>query len=143
MGKYNAIGETIEGNSISCIIRKWTPRGLKKHPITNKPMTLYVTDRNSIAEILESRPEPQEQLLKDKTSHFHRTVGDTLHADALSVYVDQLKRLHPTVKQGVSHRHSANYVKTEKHTIAEIKVPLDVLKKLLGYSNNLQLENNK
>ena len=125
MGKYNAIGETIEGNSISCIIRKWTPRGLKKHPITNKPMTLYVTDRNSIAEILESRPEPQEQILKDKTSHFHRTVGDTLHADALSVYVDQLKRLHPTVKQGVS------------------KVPLDVLKKLLGYSNNLQLENNK
>ena len=140
MAKYIAIGDTIEGNSINCIIRKWIPRGLKKHPITNKPMTLYVTDRNSTAEIIEIRPEPEEQCLKDKTAHFHRAIGDILQADALSVYIDKIKLIHPTVKEGVSHRHGASYIKTKDHTIAEIKVPLEVFKKLLGYSNNFEIE---
>ena len=103
-------------------------------------MTLYVTDRNSTAEIVKSRPEPTEQSLKKETAHFHRAVGDILQADALSIYVDQIRQIRPVVKKGASHRHGASYVQTQEHTIAEIKVSLEVFKKLLGYSHNVQLE---
>ena len=103
-------------------------------------MALYVTDRNSTAEIVKCRPEPTEQPLKNQTAHFHRAIGDILQADALSIYVDQIRQIRPTVKEGASHRHGASYVHTQDHTIAEIKVSLEVFKKLLGYSNNVQLK---
>ncbi len=133
MAKYINIGDTIEGGSINCTVRKWLSRGLKKHPITNKTMSLYVTDRNSTAEILE----PIAIQENDETTvHFHREVGDILQADALSVYIDEKKKIVPVPNEGATHRHGANFVRTKKHTIAEIKVPLAVFKKLLGYSSN-------
>lgn len=136
MAKYINIGETLEGNCISCVVRKWTWRGLKKHPITNKLMSLYVTDKNSTAEIIASCPEPSDEAMREKTAHFHREIGDVLEADALSVYIDDKRRVTPDVVKGASHRHGANKVQKRKHAIAEIKVPLDTLKKLLGYSAN-------
>lgn len=131
MGKYNNIGDTVEGISINCVARKWISRGLKKHPLTNKTMSLYVTDRNSTAEVLKSIGLPEDEDIKKRTSHFHRNIGDILQADALSVYIDEVKRLKPVVLGGVSGRHKSNCLETKKHTIAEVKVPLDNLRKYL------------
>lgn len=136
MAKYINVGETIEGNCISCMARKWTWRGLKKHPITNETMTLYVTDKNSTAEIIEAWPEPTDEALKKATSHFHRKIGDTLQADALSFYIDDKRKIKPELEGGVSHRHKSNKIEKKKHTITEIKVPLAVFRKELGYSAN-------
>ena len=136
MTKYINVGETIEGKSISFQIRKWMFKGLKKHPITNKIMTLYETDKNSIAEIIESIEVPEDETLRDKTSYFHRNIGDMLQADSLSIYVDNKRKIIPSVSEGATHRHGAQYVTTKKHTIAHIKVPLSVFIKVLGFSNN-------
>lgn len=136
MAKYIDVGDTIEGNSIYFMVRKWTFRGLKKHPITDKTMTLYVSDKNSTAEIMESRPEPEDDDLKSKTAHFHREIGDILQADALSIFIANKRKITPKVDEGASHRHGAQFVATKDHTISEIKVPHNGFKKLLGYSSN-------
>lgn len=100
-------------------------------------MTLYVTDRNSEASIVKVIAEPEDLDLKEKTKHFHRTKGDKLEADSLSIYVNKMQQITPNVKEGVSGRHGAHVIHITEHTIAEIKTSLDTFKKRLGYSNNL------
>ena len=136
MNKYINLGDTIEGNSVSFEIRKWIFKGLKKHPITQKRMTLYTSDKNSNAEVITGREEPEDEELKQKTSHFHRNVGDTLQADALTIYVDNIRKIKPSVSEGATHRHGAQYTTTKDHTISHIKVPLANFNKILGFSNN-------
>lgn len=132
MGVYCATGDTIEGLSVDCVTRRWDWKGPKKHPLTGKRMTLYITDRNSEATVIKSIGEYDDPDLRQKTAHFHRTEGDTIKADAASVYIDRLTKITPVVKEGVTGRHGANIVHSTRHTIAEVRTPLDTMKKLLG-----------
>lgn len=132
MGIYIAVGEVIEGAAVDCITRRWDWKGPKKHPITGKRMTLYISDRNSDASITKERPAPDDEEMRNKTSHFHRSLGDTLKADAMSIYVDKMTKITPNVKEGVTHRHGANIAHLTSHTIAEIRTPIDNQKKALG-----------
>ena len=140
MAVYIKPGEIIEGKTVDCIARRWDWKGLKKHPITQKRMTLYVTDKNSSASIIKVINIELDEELASKTKHFHRMKDDQLKADALSVYVDKIQRVNHETKEGVSGRHGANRMYFTDHTIAEIKTSLDTYKKLLGYSNNLAIE---
>lgn len=140
MAVYINIGEVIEGKTIDCTTRKWLWKGLKKHPVTQKRMTLYVTDRNSVASIIKAIDVSLEEEIMEKTKHFHRQIDDKLEADSLSVYVNKKQLITPNVKEGTSGRHGAQIIHITEHTIAEIKTPLETFKKLLGLSNNLKLE---
>ena len=136
MGVYCAVGDVIEGLAVDCTVRRWDWKGPKKHPITGKRMTLYVTDRNSEAIVTKCKPEYEDEVLKKATKHFHRIEGDKLKADALSVYIDKPTKIQPIVKEGVTARHGANIVHSTDHTIAEIRTPLDTMRKLLGLTSS-------
>ena len=141
MAKFIDKGETIEGVAISIQCRKWTHQGLKKHPIYKKTMALYLTDRNSVAEVLAVGETPNDSEIRQKTAHYHRNIGDILEADSIEVYIDKLSSIKPTVKEGASHRHGAQFVNTKCHTIATIRMPLETFKKKLGYTAQIPTKN--
>ena len=140
MGKYINIGDTIEGEQVQCVVRKWVWQGLKRHPKCPKPCTLYTTDRNSEAVVVKS---PQKQYVEGS----HTDVGDTVVGDSLSVYVANSRKIKPDVIErnkdkevSASGRHGANVVKSKDHTIASVKVPFKNLERMLGMSNNPKIE---
>lgn len=134
MTKFIDKGETIEGDAIGLKCRKWIPKGPKRHPVYKKTMTLYLTDRNSSAEIIKARTIPTDKDIQEKTSHYHRDVGDRLEADSIEVYIDRLQSVKPEVKEGASGRHGAQFVNSKWHTAATIRMPLEIFKKKLGYT---------
>ena len=136
MAKFIAAGETVEGAAADLCSRKWEKKGLKKHPITNKTMFLYVGDRNTSVEITKAIAEPDDEILRSATSHFHRKIGDILDADSISVFLDTKRSIRFVVKEGVSGRHGANIASIRMHTIATIKTPLNNLRKVLDYTPN-------
>ncbi len=141
MAKFIEKGETIEGNAVGIQCRKWIPQGPKKHPIYKKLMALYLTDRNSIAEVLAMMGIPNDSDIQQKTAHYHRNIGDRLEADSIEVYIDKLQSVRPRVKEGASHRHGAQFIDTKYHTIATIRMPLEIFKKKLGYTAQIPTKN--
>lgn len=138
MAVYNNIGDTIEGEAVDFDGRAIRPQGAKKHPLTNKLMKLFTTDRNSHAIVRKAGVEPTDPIIKQATSHFHRDVDDKLTADALSVYTDfkakvKVETLHGDAASG---QHGINYSSVRSHTIATVKMPLQNLMQKLGFSNN-------
>lgn len=136
MAVFHNIGDTIEAKTAHCNVRAWDPVALKRHPITQEVMYLYRTDKNSHASVVSSVGLPSDDDIADATSHFHREVGDTLTADALSVFVSCKRAIRYKVKEGESHRHGAQLISIPYHTIATIKMPLANMMKKLGLSNN-------
>ena len=143
MAKYIGFGETVEGAATDLCSRKWVQKGPKKHPVTNKTMFLYVGDRNTSVEVTKAIGEPEDEELKAKTAHFHRNVGDTLHADSISVFIDSRRGINFITKEGVSGRHGANLASTNTQTIATIKTPLAIFMKALSYTPIKQLDEHK
>lgn len=138
MAIFENINDTIEGLKVDCVTRRFERKGLKKHPIYKTIMFLFSCDRNSSANIKEAFPKDKKQL--DGTEHYHREEGDGLKCDAMSVYVNQLKPVVPIVKEGVSGRHGASLIHTNKHTIASIKVPLQNVMTRLGLGSQNKIE---
>lgn len=87
MAKFIEKGETIEGNAVGIQCRKWIPQGPQKHPIYKKLMALYLTDRNSIAEVLAMMGIPNDSDIQQKTAHYHRNIGDRLEGFEKLVFV--------------------------------------------------------
>ena len=108
MSKYIKAGETIHGKSVDLIVRKFVRVGLKKHPITNKTMLLFVSDRNSEGEIKKpiNIDDFSSEHLK-KMEHYHRNLGDQVECDSLSIYLDSKSRKKIEVIGGHSGRHKA------------------------------------
>lgn len=136
MAVFTNIGDTIEGKSVDCITKKWSSVALKIHPITQKRCRLYSADRTSEAVIIATRDTSHSKDIELKTAHFHRDENDILKADALTVYVENLKTINSVKIGGNSGRHNAQAVYLRDHTIASIKVPLEIYKKRLGLSAN-------
>lgn len=138
MAVFNNLGDTIEGEAVDFDGRAIRPQGAKRHPITNELMKLFVTDKNSRAVVRKAGEEPADEDLKNKTTHFHRNVDDTLSADALSVYTDLRAKVKPETihGDGASGQHGTNFASVRDHTIATVKMPLSNLMKKLGFSNN-------
>lgn len=132
MATYINSGDIIEGGSIICHVRWSDKRGLKKHPITQEALYLYVTDRNSEAEIIKTIDPPDDFELRTKTQHFHRELGDKLKADSLSIFVKKFNAIRIQVKEGISARHGAQILNIPYKTIAEIKTPLFIYNKAIN-----------
>lgn len=138
MTVYENVNDTIEGQKVDCVTRRFERKGLKRHPAYDKVMFVFSCDRNSSAEVVEAVP--AELAEAPGTEFFHRMVGDCLKCDAMSVYVNQKKPVVPVVKEGVSGRHGASLIHTTNHTIASIKVPLQNVMKRLALGEQDKIE---
>lgn len=116
------LAKHLDGNS-----RKIEWKGMRKHPVTKKNMTLYECDRNSYAEII---TECTDEVVLG-TESYCRDKGDNLKADAISIYVETFKKETFEVKEGVSGRHGASLFKFRKNSISTIKTPLSVFTSLV------------
>lgn len=159
MATYNNIGDTIEGLALDGHTRRWQPKGLVKHKKDNKTMKLYSCDRNSTAVVSAVFPVPKDDNTeedtnipeddtttpegdnnKKETDGVHRSLGDSLTADAIDVWVELKGKVSIHVEEGVSGRHGATLFSTKKHSIATIRTPLQNLLKKLVYTPSLQIE---
>lgn len=137
MPTYVNTGDTIEGQAVDCNGRVFFNQGLKKHPLLQKTMNHYTTDRNSSAIVREAGVVPEVDDIRSATDYYHRNVGDRIECDAMSIYTE--KRIRIEVLHGsesASSQHGIQYAGISKHTIASVKMPLPNLMKQLGYSNN-------
>lgn len=126
MSKFNKEGDTIHGEQSDSHSRKILWKGLKVEPITKQKMTLYECDRNSYSEII------KDSLPKDcnnTTKEFHKEIGDSLEADAISIYIRTNRKIKITVKEGASGTHGAQYVNCRNYSISRIKTSLPCLLK--------------
>ena len=144
MAVYNNVGDTIEGEAVDFDGRSIRAQGAKKHPLTQKTMKLFTTDRNSHAVVKKIGKEPEDEEVKKETAYFHRAVGDKVTADALSVYTDIKAKVRPETihGEGASGQHGTNFASVNDHTIATVKMPLPNLIKKLGMSNNALTKGN-
>lgn len=140
MATYNNVGDTIEGLALDGHTRRWQPKGLVKHNKYNKTMKLYSCDRNSNAVVSAVIPVPEDENIKKETDNFHRTLGDSLTADAIDVWTEVKSKVSIHVEEGVSGRHGATLFSIKGHSIATIRTPLQNLLKKLGYTPILQIE---
>ena len=116
------LAKHLDGNS-----RKIEWKGIRKHPVTKKNMTLYECDRNSYAEIITKCIDE----VMPGTESYYRDEGDSLEADAISIYVETFKKETFEVKECVSGRHGAKLFKFRKNSISTIKTPLPIFTSLV------------
>ena len=135
MTKYQAVGETIEGEKIYLDARKLMQKGLKKHPVYQKNMFLYVGELNCNAEVRAKGNVPSDPDIQKKTSHYHRNVGDALNAFAVSIFIDAKRPLRSVVKEGVSGRHGSNILDIPCNSNVSIKLPLSNAVSRVGLEN--------
>lgn len=125
MSDFVHVGDTIEGARVCITTRKWTPGALVQHQALQKLMYRYKTDKNTVAKVIKQGEVPLDSNTKEATSYYHRAVGDRIICDSATVYVDCVRKVVPTVREGVSHTHGANMVKTKNDTVATINMPID------------------
>lgn len=127
MAKLINEGDTIIAQHTDGHSRKIEWKGLRKHPVTKKSMTLYECDRNSFAEIVCSCSDN----IEPGTESYCRDIGDQLQADAISIYVDSIRKEKFEVKEGISGRHGSQLFRFRKKCISTIKTPLAIFAKHL------------
>jgi len=120
MTKFINAGDTIEAEYADARSMRIEWKGLRKHPVTKERMTLYECDRNAMVEIIKACTGE----IKAGAEQFHRAVGDTLEAYAISIYIDSPRKEKVYVQGGASGRHKAQCMDIRKRCIATIKYPL-------------------
>lgn len=142
MAEFIRSGEIVEGAKCDICTRASNWKGLRNDPITNKPMSVYELDRNcrvEVTERLDLTNASADEMLKRKALCVHGDVGDTLIAEAITVYIDCRRKQKFQVKEGISGRHGAMLMSTKSRTIGIIKYPLDNLIKALNNNQQLKL----
>jgi len=143
MATYIKAGDTIEGDKVDIDVRKWTPSIIVENPSVKKRMYRYSTDKNSKARILKTHIVDNDPEIIEATKDYHREVGDELSCDSMKIYVDSLRKITPKVEEGATGRHGANFVTTDKHTIATISTPLANLQKAIAAKDEQKLLESK
>lgn len=134
-------GEIIEGLKADVIARRAEWKGLRQEPITGKKMMLYELDRNSCVEVTQTMELDDEGKKLRKVLGVHGEVGDKIQGDAIRLWVDSKRNsLKFTTKEGVTGRHGANLVSTNKRTVGKLKYSFDNYKRLFNHS--AQVESN-
>lgn len=128
MAKLIKHGDTIIAKHTDGHTRRYNWKGLKKHPVLNKNMTLYECDMNSYAEIVK---ECDETVLGQVPKTYNKSTGDCISADAISIYIDSNRKQKFDVESGTSGRHSSNTFNFRKLSICTIKIPLKIFEKHL------------
>lgn len=136
MAEYINVGDTVEGAKCEIYTRREDFKGMRADPISGKSMLVYELDRNCSVEVTEALElTEQEKELREKFN-VHGKVGDKLKADAITLYVNEKRKLKVTVKEGQTATHGGRLISTKKRTIGVIKYPFQNLNTLLGLSAN-------
>lgn len=99
-------------------------------------MLVYELDRNCSVEVTEALElSDEEKELRNKLG-VHGEVGDKLKADAITLYVNEKRKLRIIVKEGQTATHGGHLISTRKRTVGVIKYPFQNLNTLLGLSAN-------
>lgn len=138
MVKLRNKGDTLLAKHLDGHARKIVWKGERIHPVMNKRMVLYECDRNTKVQIIQAYT----GQLPIGAEGYHKEVGDELEGDAISIYVDSIRREKFEVKEGVSGTHGGQIIKFRKMSVSTIKVPLDNLRKMIAEKIAL-LENKK
>lgn len=136
MAEFIKAGDTVEGAKCEIYTRREDFKGMREDPISGRPMLVYELDRNcsvEVTEVLELTDE--EKMLRNKLN-VHGEVGDKLKADAITLYVNEKRKLKVTVKEGQTATHGGRLMSTKKRTVGVIKYPFQNLNTLLGLSAN-------
>lgn len=135
MAEFINVGDTIEAEHTDATSRKIEWKGVRHHPITDEIMTLYECDRNSKAKIIKEFTCTYSDDLTERTKNFKRSLGDTLVADAISIYTKSKKKQRIIVKEGVTGRHGARFIYLREKSISCIKTSLANLRKAIEAKN--------
>lgn len=136
MTKYITPGDIVEGQKCHVMTRKHEFKRLQKDPITNKNMVMYELDRNCSIEITECLQLSGDDLKLRLQNKVGLELGDCVMGDAIQMFVDTMRPIKFTVKEGQSARHGASLVNTTKRTIGKLKYNFAGFDKLLGFSPN-------
>lgn len=120
-------GDTLLAKHLDGHARKIEWKGQRNHPVAKQRLTLYECDRNTLVRITQAYTED----LPEGAVDFHREIGDELEADAVSMYVDSIRREKFQVKEGVTGRHGAQMIALRKYNISTIKTPLPNFKEIV------------
>ena len=123
MAEFINIGDMVEGEKCEIYTRKENFKGLREDPITHKRMMVYELDRNCSVEVTAKLLLTDEDLKRRMEMRVHGEVGDKLKADAITLYVDEKRKLKIEVKEGQTATHGGRLISTKKRTIGEIKYP--------------------
>lgn len=130
-------GDIVEGAHCDVAARRLDWKGLKKDPITNELMTLYVLDRNCSVEVTKEMvftDDADAQLRKDLNVHLQ--LGDKIRAEKSHLYVKSIKNdVSFEVKEGVTSTHGAHLANVPKRTIGIIQYALKAHINLFFNSN--------
>lgn len=95
---------------------------LQRNPFTGKSCIRVELSRNATSEI------SKELDLSDKdlrdliaTHQIHHSLGDRLCADAITVYIDQLRPIKFKKDEGATHTHGGRFASSINNTISIIK----------------------
>lgn len=113
----------VEGAKCEVYTRKEEFKGLRKDPITHKPMIVYELSRNCSVEVVEKLSLSTEEIEERAGMGIHTEPGDKLKADAITLYVAEKRKLKIEVKEGQTSTHGGHLISTKKRTIGEIKYP--------------------
>lgn len=123
MAEFVNIGDMVEGSKCEIYTRKEEFKGLREDPITHKRMMVYELDRNCSVEVTAKLDLSDEDSKKRVEMGVHGDIGDKLKADAITLYVDEKKKLKVEVKEGQTGTHGGRLISTKKRTVGEIKYP--------------------
>ena len=133
MAKMIELGKSIIAAHTDGHTRKYQWKGLRRHPVLKKRMTLYECDRNTFAEIVKECKD--EDVLSMIDTSYSRTEGDCLEADAISIYVDSVRKEKFKKMSAVSGRHSASEIRLRNLNVCTIKIPLRNLQRHINELN--------
>ena len=135
MAEYLNAGDTVEGARCEIYTRKEVFKGMREDPISGESMIVYELDRNCSVEVTEVLELTAEEKKLRAELGVHGEIGDKLKADAITLYVNQKRKLSVTTKEGLTFTHGGRLISTKRRTEAEIKYPFQNLNTLLGYSH--------
>lgn len=136
MAKLIGPGDTIIGKHTDGHTRKWDWKGLKKHPVLNRNMTLYECSLNTYAEIVKVCE--QEELSDECIEKYNHNLGDSVNADAISIYVDSNRKEKFNLEARISGRHKAQAFSFRNLSVCTISIPLRNLAKLLEQQKKIE-----
>ena len=95
---------------------------LQKNPFTGKNCIRVELSRNATSEISKEFDLSDKDLCDLLEAHsISHVLGDRLIADAITVYIDQLRPIKFKKDEGATHTHGGRFASTIRNTFSEIK----------------------
>lgn len=124
--------DTVEGGKCAVYARALDWKGLREDPITGDSMTVYELSRNCSVEVTDPLVLKEEEKKMREENGVHTDLGDKIKGEAITLFVDTLRKIKFEVVEGMTATHGGNVCSTNSRTVGIIKYPFPNLIKLLN-----------